>query len=182
MDVVKRQGEYYRVSDPSWTDPFNGGHSMRAGARWNAQGSFPVTYLNADIGTARANARFMLTEKFRGQPFRAEDVDPSERPMLVSTEVPPDTYLDIVSPIGCLDNGLPASYPLDDAGITVSWPICQPVGQRAWDAGLPGIACRSTAPTAPADGEELAWFDRHVVNLEPKETRAFEDWYGPIDW
>jgi RES domain-containing protein len=182
MDVIERGGEYYRVADPSWTDPLYGSYSMRFGARWNAPGSFPVTYLNADIDTARANARHFLTERLRGQPFRAEDIDLSERPVLVSTDVLDDRYLDVVSPAGCAANGLPATYPADGTGNIVGWPMCQSVGQQAWDADLPGIACRSAAPTARADGEELAWFDRHEVTLEPKETRAFEDWYGQIDW
>ncbi|MGC9961737.1 MAG: RES family NAD+ phosphorylase [Acidimicrobiales bacterium] len=182
MDVTEREGEYYRVADPSWTDPLDGSYSMRFGARWNAQGSFPVTYLNADIDTARANARHFLTERLRGHPFRAEDIDPSERPVLVPTEISHDYYLDVVSPIGCVANGLPATYPADGTDNVIAWPVCQPIGQRARDAELPGIACRSAARTAPVDGEELAWFDRSDVTLKPKETRAFQDWYGPIDW
>jgi len=182
MEVIDRAGEYYRVADPAWDDPLDASFSMRLGKRWNAPGSFPVTYLNADLGTARANARRFLTEGFRGQPFSAEDIDPSERPTLVSTDVPPDRYLDIVSTSGCVANGLPATYPSDGSGKIVAWSVCQTVGQQAWDAGLPGVACRSAAPGAPADGEELAWFDRREVALQPGETRTFGDWYGPIDW
>ena len=54
--------------------------------------------------------------------------------------------------------------------------VCQPVGQAAWEAGLPGIACRSAAPAAPRGGEELAWFDRGEP-LTPLEVRRFLDWY-----
>jgi hypothetical protein len=50
------------------------------------------------------------------------------------------------------------------------------VGRTAWDAGLPGIACRSAAPAAPPDGEELAWFARGEP-LETLAVRRFTDWY-----
>lgn len=182
MDVIERQGEYYRVADPGWDDPLDSSFSMRFGKRWNSAGSFPVTYLNADLGTARANARRFLTDGLLGQPFTAEDIDPSERPILVSTDISSDRYLDAVTPAGCIGNGLPATYPLDSAGGIVGWPLCQTIGQQAWDGGLPGVACRSAAPGAPASGEELAWFDRHLAPLRVTRTQAFEDWYGPIDW
>ena len=182
MEVIDREGEYYRVADSAWSDPLDGSYSMRFGARWNAPGSFPVTYLNADVGTARANARRFLTEGLQGQPFSVEDLDPAELPVLVSTDVPDGQYLDVVTRPGCVGNGLPPTYPSDGAGGIVAWTVCQKVGQEAWDADLPGVACRSAAAGAPNDGEELAWFDRHVVTLEAKETQAFEDWYGPIDW
>src|ERR1700681_22425 len=174
MRVIDREGEYYRVADPAWNNPLDGSYSMRFAARWNAQGSFPVTYLNADLGTARANARHLLTEGLLGQPFTADDLDPSERPVLVSTRISRDHYLDVVSRSGCVGNGLPATYPADITGNIVAWPVCQKVGQQAWDSDLPGIACQSAAPGAPADGEELAWFDRHEVTLGSTETRVFE--------
>jgi len=59
--------------------------------------------------------------------------------------------------------------------------VCQPVGQRAWDDAHPRIACRSAAAHAPSGGEELAWFDRHEVELQAKQTQSFEEWYGPFD-
>jgi hypothetical protein len=182
MDVIDRGGEYYRVADPAWAELLDSSLSMRFGKRWNAAGSFAVTYLNADLGTARANARRLLTENLQGQPATAEDIDPSERPVLVSTDVRDDRYLDVVTCPGCVANGLPATCPADGTGNIVAWPVCQRVGQEAWDTGLPGVACRSAAPGAPTEAEELAWFDRHDDSLEPTETRAFEDWYGPIDW
>src|SRR5580700_5674212 len=104
MDVIERGGEYFRVADPAWDDPLDATFSMRFGKRWNAPGSFPVTYLNADLDTARANARHFLTEGLRGQPFSAEDIDPSERPVLVSADVPVNRYLDVVTPAGCIAN------------------------------------------------------------------------------
>ena len=53
---------------------------------------------------------------------------------------------------------------------------CRPVGRAAWDAGLPGIACRSAAPAAPAGGEELAWFARGR-RLAVTGVKAFADWF-----
>ena len=182
MEVIDRDGEYYRVADPAWGDPLDGSYSMRLGGRWNAAGSFPVTYLNADLGTARANARHFLTEKLRGQPFVAEDLERSELPVLISLDVPDRRYLDVVERDAIVLNGLPPTYPADGMGNVVPWDVCQPVGQRAWDDAHPGIACRSAAAHAPSDGEELAWFDRQEVELQLKQTQSFEEWYGPFDW
>lgn len=182
MKVIRRDGECYRVADPAWEDPLDGSHSMKFGGRWNAPGSFPATYLSADMGTARANARRLLTELLAGQPVSAEDLDPSELPVLVDVDIPTASYLDVVTQGGIVENGLPATYPVDGKGSVVSWDVCQPVGQRAWDEELPGIACRSAAAHAPLDGEELAWFDRDEVTLAAKRTRRFDDWYGPFDW
>ncbi|MHB8288276.1 MAG: RES family NAD+ phosphorylase [Acidimicrobiales bacterium] len=182
MDVIDRGGEYYRIADPGWDGPLDGSYSMRFGARWNAAGSFPVTYLNADLGTARANARHFLTEKLRGQPFAAEDLECSELPVLISLDVPDRRYLDVVERDAIVLNGLPRTYPADGMGNVVAWDVCQPVGQRAWDDAHPGIACRSAAAHAPSDGEELAWFDRHEVELQLKQTLSFDEWYGAFDW
>jgi RES domain-containing protein len=182
METIERGGEHYRVADPDLENPLDGTHSMRYGGRWNAPGSFPVTYLNANIGTAKANARRLLTVSLRGQPFSAEDLERSELPVLISVDVPRLRYLDIVTPGGCVANGLPSTYPLNADGMVVQWSDCQPIGQRSWDEGLPGIACRSAAEAAPADGEELPWFDRHEFTLVAKETKSFDEWYGPFDW
>ncbi len=182
MEVIDRDGEYYRVADPAWEDPLDGSYSMRFGARWNAVGSFPVIYLNADRGTARANARHFLTEKLRGQPFAAEDLERSELPVLISLDVSDRRYLDVVTREAIVLNGLPPTYPADGMGNIIPWDVCQPVGQKAWDEELPGIACRSAAAHAPSDGVELAWFDRHEVELQAKQTQSFEEWYGPFDW
>jgi RES domain-containing protein len=182
VELGARGGEYHRVADPSWSEPLDGSYSMQFGGRWNAPGSFPVTYLSADLGTAKANARRLLTHRLSGQPFRAEDLDPTELPVLVSVEVPDDRYLDVVSDAGCARSGLPATYPDDGSGHVVSWSRCQEVGRRAREAALPGVACRSAAPRAPLDGEELALFGRPALVLEPRAVRPFGQWYGRIDW
>lgn len=141
-----------------------------------------MTYLNADLGTARANARRFLADQLRGQPFGAEDLDPSELPILVWTDVPTKRYLDILTTNGVVANGLPKSYQGDGVGGIVPYARCQPVGQQAWDDGLPGVACRSAAEHAPPGGEELAFFDRHEVELAAKLVQPFEELYGPFDW
>ena len=67
----------WRCSDPAWDDPLDGSHSMRFGARCNRARSFPVTYLNVDLGTARAQGAVhlhLLAGKLRGQPFMPRTV------------------------------------------------------------------------------------------------------------
>jgi len=182
MDVYARNGEHYRVADPAWSDPLDGSYSKRFGGRWNPPGSFSVVYLNADLGTARANARHFLTEKLRGQPFSAEDLEPTELPVLITLDLPERRHFDVVTPRGIIGNGLPGTYPVDGKEQTIPWAVCQPKGQSAWNAGLAGVACRSAAPHAPSDGEELAWFDRPDVELEAKNSQSFDDWYGAFDW
>ena len=93
---------------------------MHFGARWNAAGSIRVTYLNADLGTALANARYLFAEKLAGQPFSAEDLEPSELPVLISLEVPGRRFLDVVTRDAIVANGLPATYPADAMGNVVS--------------------------------------------------------------
>jgi len=170
--TVTRGGGYLRVADPGWKDPLSGEYAGRAGGRWNPPGGFAVVYLNADVRVARAN----VLARFAGLPYGPEDLEPSAAPVLVSTEVEPADFADLVSAAGCVAAGLPATYPKDAAGLPVPHAACRPVGRAAWDAGLPGIACRSAAPAAPADGEELAWFPRGR-SLKVLGVRRFDDWF-----
>ena len=71
----------------------------------------------------------------------------------------------------------PPGYPRNEAGDVVGWARCQPIGVDAWEAGLPGVACRSAAPTAPPGGEELAWFQRGRRRLRARAVRRFDDWF-----
>jgi len=170
--LVTRGGVYVRVADPDWDDPLSGEFARARGGRWNAPGSFPVVYLNGDERVARAN----VLQRFAGLPFGPEDLEPSAAPVLVSTVVAEDDFVDVVGDAGCVAVGLPATYPVDTDGVVVPHEVCRPVGQAAWDAGLPGVACRSAAPAAPSGGEELAWFARGG-SLVPLEVRRFTDWY-----
>jgi len=170
--LVTRGGVYVRVADPDWKDPLSGEFAKARGGRWNRAGSFPVVYLNGDVRVARAN----LLQRFAGQPYGPEDLEPSSAPVLVSTDVPEGRYVDVVSDAGCEAAGLPPTYPRDARGETVPREVCRPIGQAARRDGLPGIACRSAAAAAPPGGEELAFFARGV-RLIPLAVRAFRDWY-----
>jgi len=170
--TVARGGIYVRVADPDWEGPLSGEFAKARGGRWNAPRAFPVVYLNADERVARAN----LLHRFAGLPYGPEDLEPAAAPVLVSTVVSDDDFVDVVTDGGCKAAGLPATYPWDDDGTPVPHERCRPVGQAAWDAGLPGIACRSAAQAAPPGGEELAWFGRGS-RLTPLHVRVFDDWY-----
>jgi hypothetical protein len=164
MSTIRRHGTYWRVADPQWDDPFDGAWSMRRGGRWNAAGSCPVTYLNADVATARANAeRFLHT--IGGLAIEVDDFDLSELPVAIPCVVEESVVLDVVTDSGCRSVGLPETYPVDGAGRPVRHATCQPIGQQAYDEGLAGVACRSAAVEPPVSGEELAWFDRPGARL-----------------
>lgn len=170
--TIRRGGRYLRVADPDWEDPLSGEYAKARGGRWNAPGSFPVVYLNRDERVARAN----VLHRFAGLPYGPEDLDPSTAPVLVGAEVPRGRYVDVVTNEGCRAAGLPESYPRDAQGETVAHETCRLIGSAAWVAGSPGIACRSAAPAAPEDGEELAWFDRGA-GLTAADVRPFDDWF-----
>jgi hypothetical protein len=88
-----------------------------------------------------------------------------------------EQFVDIITDEGCEAVGLPTAYPEGYRG-PAGWPTCREIGQRAWDDGERGIACRSAAPTLNTPGEELAWFDRGLGGIEASETfREFESWY-----
>ena len=87
------------------------------------------------------------------------------------TRVPEDRYVNAVTDAGLRDLGLPKTYPLDSRRRLVPWRRCQPIGMRAWEAGLPGVAARS----ARAEGEELAYFGRR--KLRRGAVRAFDQWF-----
>lgn len=172
FEWLERGGEYHRVADPDWDDPLSGAYARDRGGRWNAPGSFPVVYLNADRATARAN----LLRKLEGRPYGVEDLAPEEAPDLVETRVPRALYVDVLSDDGCTAAGLPATYPRDPEGDEIGWDVCQPIGERAWSADAPGIACRSAAIAVEEGGEELAWFERGT-RLGIEARRPFEEWF-----
>lgn len=172
MRHVRRGGAYLRVADPSWRDPLSGEHARTRGGRWNAPGAFGVVYLNASRSMARALVRSRLQD--RG--IRPEDILPEAGPMLVSTTVPDDVYVNAVTDAGLRAVSLPTTYPLDGRGRIIPHGVCQPIGQLAWDAGERGIVCRSATKGAPARGEELAYFGR--ARLRVNETEPFADWYS----
>ena len=126
-------------------------------------------YLNADLRTARANAR----ARFKGLPYGPEDLDPATAPLLVDVNIPEGEAWDLRSDGGLAAVGLPSTYPLDAGGGEIGWGMCQPIGLDAWESGSDGVACRSAA-----DGgtEELAWFVRARA-VSSSATRSFDEWY-----
>lgn len=171
MRHVRRGGPYLRVADPDLRNPLSPEYARKRGGRWNPPGSFGVVYLNASLDVARAQVRHKLEP--RG--IRPEDLEPDRGPVLVHTDVPDDKYVDAVNDAGLAALGLPVSCPRDDRGEPIPHAACQPIGQRAWDAGERGIACRSAAKTTPPAGEELAFFARQ--SLARQKTERFAEWY-----
>jgi RES domain-containing protein len=156
---------------------------MRFGGRWNPRETFAALYLNETVDVARANGRRILTSKLERTPITADDLESSELPVLVTTTITEDDFLDVLSAEGCEAVGLPTSYPLDGSGSVVGWNECQPIGFDAYEAGLGGVACPSAARDAPTGGEELARFERNSdAALEVIAVTPFAEWYGPFDW
>ncbi|HEX6331127.1 MAG TPA: RES domain-containing protein [Actinomycetota bacterium] len=173
---VRRGGRYLRVADPSWVRPLDPRYARERGGRWNPPGSFPVVYLFSALDVARS---FVLG-RFEGHPYDAFDLVPETGPDLVETEVPPERFVDVVTAEGCLAAGLPITYPRDEDGSPIPHERCRPIGERAWDRGEPGIACRSATARRNDSGEELAWFARGPRGLRTRRRRAFAEWWVPL--
>jgi hypothetical protein len=168
LRTIRRGGPYLRVADADWDDPLDGRYAAERGGRWNPPESFPVVYLCRSIEVARAN----VYRRLRGQPYGPEDLRPGAGPILVRTRVPEDRYLNAITEAGLRDLGLPKTYPLDSRRRIVPHGRCQPIGMRAWESGLLGVAAR---PAAAAVGEELAYFGRR--KLRRGAVLRFEDWF-----
>jgi RES domain-containing protein len=169
--TVNREGRFYRVVSPSWIDPLDTSFSKQYGGRWNAPEAFGVLYLNADVKVAAANARANHARRA----IQLFDLNEDARPALVEVALSPSQMLDIASPEGIAANGLPATYPC-----WVGHAECQPIGQSAYDYGLDGVACLSSAECTPTSvvGEELGVFDRVVASrVKRRRTRSFARWY-----
>jgi hypothetical protein len=173
MRRVRRGGSYFRIADPAWADPLDASHSVARGGRWNPSGTFLVLYLNRDLHTSRAN----LARKFAGRPYGAEMLDPARAPLLIQTVVDETDFVDAVTDNGCIELGLPVTYPFDERGNEVGWERCRPIGLDAWQAGEPGIACRSAA-TPDRTGEELALFrGAGDAALRVDRRFTFDEWF-----
>jgi RES domain len=181
MRTIRRGGPYLRVADPDWDDPLDGRYAAERGGRWNPPESFPVVYLCRSIEVARAN----VYRRLEGQPYGPEDLRLEAGPVLVRTRVPDDRYLNVVTDAGCRDAGLPETYPRDGRRRVVPHGRCQPIGLRAWEAGLPGVAARSAASARVLRRrsrgatrfmwEELAYFGRR--RLRRGAVRSFDRWF-----
>jgi hypothetical protein len=172
--TVRRGGAYNRLAEPAWTDPLDTSYSKARGGRWNPPGAFGALYLNRDLRVARLRVEHALAD----HPYGVEDLDEAELHDVVELEVPEQEWLDCVGDGGLKALGLPVSYPRHPDGRPVEHPECRPIGQAAFNEGLPGVACRSAARGATTADEELAVFARAQG---PKVTmagrRAFSDWF-----
>jgi hypothetical protein len=121
-------------------------------------------------------ARAQVRHKLETRGIRPEDLSRDRGPLLIHTRVPPDDYVDAITTRGLQTLGLPDTYPLDTHGEPIAHALCRLIGQRAWDASEPGIACRSAARIALADGEELAFFARRR-RLRVDAVDSYADWY-----
>ena len=135
-EAVPAAHVWWRIADPSWSDPLDPDFARRRGGRWNPPGSFRVLYLNEDIGKARLNLRAFLA----GWPYEPEDLRDDTGPVLIGCILPDRQIVcDAHSTAGVRAAGLPATYPLDEDGPPVPHARCQPVGARAKAERLRGI-------------------------------------------
>jgi hypothetical protein len=171
---VTRGGQYVRVADRAWLRPLDPRFAQERGGRWNPPGSFPLVYLCATRGVARA----VVLRRFEGLPYGIVDLLPSRAPVLIETDVPEGRLVDVVDDAGCRAAGLPTTYPLDGRGRPIPWERTHPVGEAAWEQRDRGIACRSAAMARRGRGEELAWFVRGTADrLRVTGRRTFEEWF-----
>lgn len=176
MITAPTAGPHLRVVDPDWDDPLDATYAQRVGGRWNTVGSYPVLYLNATIGAARANASQKLTEQ-RALGIGLENLDPAGLPELVEVEVPAGTAADLRSDDGLRAVGLPTTYPRTAAGEIIPHERCQPIGAEAHDRRLDGVLARCAAPGAQTLDSELAWFPLQGRSAAAGARQAFHDWY-----
>lgn len=165
---------WLRVADPAWDDPLDPSFAARRGGRWNPPDSFPTLYLNEDLATARANVAGFIA----AWPYEPEDLRDDAAPVLVSATLPRGQHVaDAHTAQGVAAAGLPASYPLDEAGRLVPHDVCQPIGAEAKRRDLRGVRCRS-ARTHDGRGRELAWFPATARSRARQVAVAsFSGWY-----
>jgi RES domain-containing protein len=173
---LRRGGVYYRVCDPSWTDPSDTSFSRKAGGRWNApdrpgRPGFGALYLNRSLDAARANARRHSIASFGAT---LDDLADEHLPDLQNYDVTEADFVDAVTSSAVEALGLAASYPT-----MIPHPPCQGIAEDAYAKGEHGIVALSATSTAAAMGEEeLVIFDRDVDLLATKTVRAkFVSWY-----
>lgn len=171
---------WLRVADPLWTDALDPSFAAATGGRWNPPGSFPVLYLNGDVGTARMQIDRMVQD----QPFTADDLDDDAFLLIAVTLPRGQKCADAVSREGLESLGLPPSYPLGSSGDVVEHGVCQSIGADLHEGGLRGVWCISAAASVPV-GRELAWFPasaRSRARPVWKEAQPLGRWRDAVDW
>ena len=139
---------------------------------------FGVFEVNLD---ARQLRKHGMRIKLQDQPFDVLDLKDDAGPILIHTQVPSATFVDVITDVGCVAAGFSKSYPQRSNGRAITWDECQPVGQLAWDGGEAGIACRSATAVGPPsrnteDPHELAWFQRQQ-RLHTAGSQSFDAWF-----
>lgn len=166
---------WWRIADPSWTDPLDPTFAEERGGRWNAPGSHPTLYLNEDVVTARLNLRLFIDQ----MPYGPEDLREDSAPSLIGATLPrAQQVADAHSPEGLTALGLPTTYPrATRRGGIVPHSTCQPIGSEVRAAGLRGVRARS-AQVADGAGRELAWFPATSRSrATPVARLAFATWF-----
>ena len=165
---------WWRIADPSWTNPLDPAFAQRHGGRWNPPDSFPTLYLDEDVVTARLNLRAFIAK----WPYEPEDLRDDTGPTLIGCTLPRrQVVCDAHSPAGLQSAGLPNTYPLATHGTPVPHTCCQPIGAKAREAGLRGVRARSARSPDGAD-RELAWFPATARSMARRvRTLAFVTWF-----
>ncbi|MCP5181727.1 MAG: RES family NAD+ phosphorylase [Pseudomonadales bacterium] len=165
---------WWRIAEAGWVEPLSPDYAQARGGRWNPPNSHPTLYLNEDKVSARMNLRQFIS----GWPFEPEDLRSETGPVLVCATLPRNqTVVDAHSPAGIDALDLPATYPVDRNGNTITHPPCQQIGTRAREAGLRGVRARS-AQSPYGVGRELAWFPATTASRAKQlSVLRFDDWY-----
>ena len=153
---------WLRVASPEWSQPLDASYAREAGGRWNAPGSYPTLYLNANVVTARLQIERMCA----GTPVTVDDLADDAYVLIAATLPTAHRAADACSAEGLTALGLPQSYPLDAHGELVAHQICQPIGAQARAKDFDGVWCRS-ACSNDGRGRELAWFPQGTQQARP---------------
>jgi len=178
--VVPDGRVFLRVAEPEWADPLDASYAAEAGGRWNPPASFPTLYLNGDVATARMQVQRLA----EGTPFTMDDLDDDAYVLVAATLPRGQSCADAVSAAGLGRLGLPAGYPVDEAGEPVGYERCQPIGAEVRARRVRGVWCISAA-TRDGVGRELAWFPataRSRGRLVWDEALPLGRWREATDW
>ena len=165
---------WWRVADPTWSDPLSPMYSKKTGGRWNPPESFPTLYLNGDKRTARCNLQLFAGE----EPYEPEDLRGDTAPVLIACQLPRNQVVcDVHTNAGLRAADLPDTYPLDPDGDVVEYSVCQEIGEQVRIDGKRGVHARSARSLDPAD-LELAWFPASSRSIARGVQRLeFSAWY-----
>ncbi|MGZ5231286.1 MAG: RES family NAD+ phosphorylase [Burkholderiales bacterium] len=166
---VTRGGTYYRVCDPSWTNPADTSYAKRYGGRWNPPGEFGALYLDRTAIVAAVNARRSVQQEF-GDAITFVDLRPERRPDLQAFTVTDHRFVDAITGRGIAALGLPTEYPEG-----CDHQRCQEIARALYQSDNAGIAAR----LAVTDGEQLAIFDScsSLARRKRNGRQSFDHWY-----